>query len=667
MRKPAVFMLLLVSALSASLLRASGETQTELFARRFGLFIGANKGGPGRIALRYAQEDARAVMAVLEDMGGVLAGDARLVEQPDREDFLREMRVLGDRVREAKGQFRKVEAIVYYSGHSDEESVLLDGQRVTYAEFREAVTSIEADVRIAILDSCASGSFTQSKGVRPRMPFLMDAAYDMKGYAFMTSSSADEASQESKRLRGSFFTRNLIAGMRGAADMNLDGRITLTEAYQFAFDSTLEQTEKTAGGPQHPNYNIQMTGKGDVIITDLSRSGELLRVGSDIGGKIYVHSRSNVLVAELNKPPGREVSIGLAEGDYRVLLIADGAIFEARVSLKPGRSQALDRSRFERLEKIATQSRGDIVAKYLDFGWRKPGRWSVDLFGGAAEMDPADLNSRAGFEEDLNFFTLNERYAYLRQTGEVTFFTADIKGEIMPLRLSIPWGVRLRRSLTERLDVSLGLIGFYGSRTSDYEDRVSVVEASGSQYVYFVKITGFRLAARGIAPVLGLHWGEDLSPRLRLEAQVSGGPLFAGCHYSSNYEEAPMSDLGELYETPYTGYLEEKGTGTGWTLAAGAGLSLALGPKLGVFFEIGYAWQRVNEVSGPGVSINSIEEKTWDGAWNMKIHSLARSWGSFYQEFASNYWPEDQLVKLSRPFRLDMSGAQVRLGFSYRL
>jgi len=128
-----------------------------------------------------------------------------------------------------------------------------------------------------------------------------------------------------------------------------------------------------------------------------------------------------------------------------------------------------------------------------------------------------------------------------------------------------------------------------------------------------------------------------------------------------------MSDLGEYYEVPYTGFLEEEGTGTGWTLAAGAGLSLALGPKLGVFLEIGYAWQRVNEVSGPGISISSIEEKSWDGTWNMKYISLARSWGNFYQEFASNYWPEDQLAKLARPFRLDMSGAQVRIGFCFRL
>jgi hypothetical protein len=667
MRKPALVMLLVASAWGAFLPRVAAGAPAELSVRRFGLFIGANKGGPGRITLRYAQEDARAVMAVLEDLGGMQTGDAKLVEQPDRAGFFREMKALGERAKGAQGQFRKVEVIVYYSGHSNEDSILLDGHRVTYSEFREAVRSIEADVRIAILDSCASGSFAQAKGVRPRTPFLMDAAYDMNGYAFMTSSSADEASQESSRLRGSFFTRNLIAGMRGAADMNLDGRITLTEAYQFAFDSTLEQTEKTAGGPQHPNYSIQMSGKGDVIITDLSRSDEMLRLGSDIGGKLYIHSRSNVLVAELNKPQGREVSIGLAEGDYRVLLIADGAIFEARASLKPGRSQALDRSRFERLQKIATRSRGDVVAKYLDFGWRRPGRWRIDVFGGAAELNPADLNGRTTFAEDLNRFKVDARYSYLRQTGNVIFFTGDTEGDLQPLRLSIPWGFRLRRSLTDWLDVSLGLVGFYGHRTSDFENRVSVVEASSSQYVYSVKVTDFRLVARGIAPVLGLHAGLDLGSRLRVEAQVSGGPLFAGCHYSFNDEEAPMSDLGEYYELPYNGYLEEKGTGIGWTLAAGAGLHLALGPRLGVFLEAEYAWQRVKNLTGPGTSVIDGIRLNWDGPWKMKVHSLDRPWGNFYREYASNYWPEEELAKLARPFTLDVSGFQARVGFSIRL
>jgi len=667
MRKHLFSALAVILAMTGALTPIAGESQDAYFARRFGLFIGANKGGPGRVTLRYAQEDARAFMAVLEDMGGLQAGDGILLLQPGREALFEELKALGERVKRARNQFRRVEAIVYYSGHSDETAVLLDGERVSYAEFREAVTAIEADVRIAVLDSCASGSFTQSKGVRPRAPFLLDTAYDMKGYAFLTSSSADEASQESKRLRGSFFTRNLISGMRGAADMNLDGRITLTEAYQFAFDHTLEQTEKTSGGPQHPNYHIRMSGRGDVIITDLSRSDELLRIKSDVGGKLYIHTKSHILVAELNKPPGREVSIGLPEGDYRALLIADGYIFEARVSLKRGRGQSLGRDRFERMEKIPTRSRGDAAADYVMFGGRRRGRWRIELFGGAAGLDPADLNKRVQMDEGLIDFNLEQRYSYLRQTGEVTFFTSDIEGGLLPLRFSIPWGIRLRRSLTDGIDVSLGLTGLSGSRTSSYLHRLSVAEASGRQYVYFVKITDFTLAARGFVPVVGLHLGRNLSPRLRLEAQIAGGPLFASCLYSERQEEAPTSDLGDYYEPPYNGYIEEKGAGTGSALSVGTELTMALGPKLGVFLEAGYAWLRVGKISGPGSNADNIDNKSWDGQWAMKAYSLARDWGNFYQEYPSNYWPEDQLSLRARPFRLDLSGVQLRVGFSYRL
>ncbi len=646
---------------------AAGESQDEYFARRFGLFIGANKGGPNRVTLRYAHDDARAIKSVLEEMGGVMPGDAALLEQPNREIFFREMKALGERVKQGKGQYRRVEAIVYYSGHSDEEAIHLGGDKVTFAEFREAVTSIEADVRIAILDSCASGAFTQSKGVKQRAPFLMDTAYDMKGYAFMTSSSADEAAQESKLLRGSFFTRNLISGMRGAADMNLDGRITLTEAYQFAFDNTLEQTERTVGGPQHPNYNIQMSGKGDVIVTDISRSDELLRIKSDVGGKIYIHNQSNVLVVELNKPPGRTISIGLAEGEYRVLLIADGYISEARVILKKGKGQTLDRSRFERVEKIPTRSRGDVLTQWLELGGRRPGRWRLDIFGGAASINPRDLNSRIQIDEGLTIFDLYTKYAYLRQKGEVTFFTSDAEGGLRALRFAVPGGFRLRRSLTNWLDVSAGLEGFWGRMVSKYQYRVAVVEAVGPQYVYYVKLTDYTLAAWGLAPVVGLHVSRNLSPRLRFEARLSGGPLFANCLYSTNQEEAPLSDLGEPYEIPFNGYLEEKGAGMGLSLSAGGSLNLALGPRLGVFIEAGYDWRTVNELSGPGRSVSNLENKKWEGPWAMKSYSKVREWGSYYQEFPSNYWPEELLPQRVRSFKLDLSGAQVRIGFFYRL
>ena len=45
-----------------------------------------------------------------------------------------------------------------------------------------------------------------------------------------------EAAQESDRICASYFTHYLVSGFRGAADLSGDGKVTLNEAYQFAFN-----------------------------------------------------------------------------------------------------------------------------------------------------------------------------------------------------------------------------------------------------------------------------------------------------------------------------------------------------------------------------------------------------------------------------------------------
>ena len=47
--------------------------------RRFAMVVGANYGGRGRVKLRYAVADAKSVIKVLEDMGGVSPDDSRLL------------------------------------------------------------------------------------------------------------------------------------------------------------------------------------------------------------------------------------------------------------------------------------------------------------------------------------------------------------------------------------------------------------------------------------------------------------------------------------------------------------------------------------------------------------------------------------------------------------
>ena len=42
--------------------------------------------------------------------------------------------------------------------------------------------------------------------------------------------------------------------------------------------STLAQTESTRGGPQHPAYDIQLVGTGDLVMTDIRQTSATLSV-----------------------------------------------------------------------------------------------------------------------------------------------------------------------------------------------------------------------------------------------------------------------------------------------------------------------------------------------------------------------------------------------------
>ena len=110
----------------------------------------------------------------------------------------------------------------------------------------------------------------------------------MRGYAFLTSSSADEAAQESDLIEASFFTHYLISGMRGAADVTGDGRVTLHEAYQFAFDETRARTLGTVGGTQHPAYEGQMRGTGGVVMTEVRRNAAGLSLDEALAGRVSI-------------------------------------------------------------------------------------------------------------------------------------------------------------------------------------------------------------------------------------------------------------------------------------------------------------------------------------------------------------------------------------------
>ena len=286
-------------------------------ARRFALFVGASQGGAGRATLRYAIRDAERMDTLFSELGGVPSRDSRVLRDPTPSGIDAALRAIHADIeaiqREARAQGiapRPTQLLFYYSGHSDESGLLLGDQRLPYPALRTLLSSVRADVKIAILDSCASGAFALRKGGKAEAPFLGPDSQPLSGHAFLTSSSATEVAQESERVRGSFFTHYLSTGLRGAADADRNGLVTLQEAYRFAFEETLARTEATLYGAQHAAYDIQLAGVGDLVLTELRRSTAQILLGPEIRGRLYLRDTRGHLVAELDRSSAAAATSG---------------------------------------------------------------------------------------------------------------------------------------------------------------------------------------------------------------------------------------------------------------------------------------------------------------------------------------------------------------------
>ena len=368
-------------ALLASFLGLVPPVGAATETRRLALVAGANRGGQERTPLRYAIADAERFASVMVRLGGVAPDDCVTLKEPTRRAFTDALALVRDRAAGARREGARVEVILYYSGHADEQGLMLGKEALLYRELRDAVHGMAAEVGITVLDACASGVITRLKGGRARPAFLTDDSMRMQGHAFLTSSSENEAAQESERLQASFFTHALVSGLRGAADASGDGRVTLGEAYQFAFQETLAQTTTTQGGAQHPAYDIRMAGTGDVVMTDLRQSSARLVLGPELDGRFFVRDGKGGLVAELAKPAGRRAEIAVEPGKYEVHYEEGKRLFTCEVLVAEGESRALKREALGPVGRTPTRIRGaGALAEPAPFALA--GRTRLEVSGG---------------------------------------------------------------------------------------------------------------------------------------------------------------------------------------------------------------------------------------------------------------------------------------------
>jgi uncharacterized caspase-like protein len=317
-------------------------------ARRFALIVGDSKGGAGTRPLRYAERDARRMHAIVTRLGGVRSEDARLLTGASADEVRAAISDLSLRAEQVRARGEETVLLVYYSGHAKDGELRLGDTRMPLVELREALRNAPADVRIGLLDSCQSGAITRAKGVRAVPAFDVQqaqlASTRPQGLVLIASSSADEESQESDEIGASFFTHYLASGLLGDADASGDGKVTLAEAYTYAYARTVGETAETRAGTQHPVYLYDLGGAGDVVLTELAPARGALVFPPGAEGVYVVLDGSRRAVAEVAKPRGDQRRIALAPGDYLVkkrdgdsLLIGKFSLADAPVEIADAR------------------------------------------------------------------------------------------------------------------------------------------------------------------------------------------------------------------------------------------------------------------------------------------------------------------------------------------
>ena len=331
---------------------ASLDARAEI--TRYAVVVGNDAGHAGEIALHYAEEDARKVFEVLSTLGDFRRENMVLLQGKSGSELARVLISMNARIRSESSAGHDAVLFVYYSGHADAGALHLGEDALELGLVQRLVQGSPADFRILVLDACRSGALTRVKGGHAVAPFPLsiDTELSGEGLAMLTSSAADEDAQESDELRGSFFTHYFVSGLRGAADRNGDGSVSVEEAYAHAYQNTLRASSQTLYGMQHPTFRFDLKGRGALPLTWVARrDGATARLALPPGRTYVLFSgdESGPVVAEVGQHDAQRV-LALEAGRYFVRGRAREHLLEGLLELAPGQTSTLQESQLSPVE-----------------------------------------------------------------------------------------------------------------------------------------------------------------------------------------------------------------------------------------------------------------------------------------------------------------------------
>jgi hypothetical protein len=511
-----------------------GAVATTPHPHAYAVVIGSDVGGAGQAPLRFAEDDARRVADVFRELGHYPPDEIHVLLHPDAARLLAALDDVASKVRANAARAEQSEVLFYYSGHARANALTLGAEEIALTALRERLSGLPSTLTIVVLDACQSGAFTRVKGAEPAADFTYNsvARLTQKGLAVMASSSSEELSQESDELRGSFFTSNLVTALRGAGDTDGDGRVSLDEAYRYAYRRTLASTARTQVGEQHVTLETDLEGQDDVPVTYPAEAKAQLELPAALDAKVLVqHRPSGAVVAEVQKAPGTALRLAFVAGAYDAVVRRPGSILQCNFALADDRVTALDTAACTPVAADHTTSKGEGEREI-----RESDRW--------------DLEAGAGFifrRTDAYTQTL-QNFGYQRQGGLVDLPSGRFT--LGAARVLAPHIAGLIRVSTLAGDTYVRDLGGGGGT-----DTASFSAYAGGIFV------------RAYADVLG-RW-------LGVYGQAGGGMSIGVLDYRTQQTGAPPSST----ETHF-----------GYLLSGAAGMTASLPRWVTFFVEAGYDW-----------------------------------------------------------------------------
>ncbi len=258
--------------------RTGGQDQNETALGKgdlYALVVGVSKHSNPKLCLDFADKDAKDFADFLQTQTKVFK-NTHVKVMTDSEANKREIEkyLFHDLLKAGKDDT----VVLFFSGHgtsdpahpdkfyfvtsdADPEYLEATALNMTGLKFLDRLDSQRV---LLITDACHAGmpATYKTRSLGTPLEKFMNMFTEASGRVFLASSKPEELSQEKPELRNGVFTHYLLQGLKGEADLDRDGVVTVDEAYDFVYERTKNETR----GAQHPLRQVSGSGRFPISV-----------------------------------------------------------------------------------------------------------------------------------------------------------------------------------------------------------------------------------------------------------------------------------------------------------------------------------------------------------------------------------------------------------------